>query len=533
MVSPINYSMNVLNPIEGYMQGLKFGENILTARQGRELAQSQEGRAQEAFAMQREDRARAIQRQQAADAAAAAQRAQAARGQQALLEYLDKQEAGTATGADLRRAMVEFPQVSERFKAVASSFSNERLANEVTFGKQLSFVLGRGNKEVARDMLEERRDAAKASGDDRGAAAYSSQLVMLDADPKNLMTQVLTPLLEVMSPDEFDKHHDRVMGGGDDFKVKSSELVGNIASIQTMEDGSTRVVDTRTNTAVKGPDAAKLLDEAALASDEPLSPLGKLVADLNAERITQDEFDLEMASRRAPETTITNVLGDAEGTFAKEFSKKEAARVSSEIELGVKARRKSAQIDDLEKILSEVQTGAGASVKAYLGQFGIETEGLELIQAAEAAINRLVPEQRAPGSGTMSDADLVLFKKSLPSLINQPGGNQRIINTIRKMNEHDIALGVIASKVADYALTPKEDRAAAEEAGLILSPSAGRKASLELSDPLSEIRSVIGGGDTGGSAKEAFMRDPRIKALTSSQQDFAWQVYKEDMGITE
>ncbi len=531
MVSPINYSMNVLNPIEGYMQGLKFGEGILTQRQGRELAQSQEGRAQEKFAMQREDRARAIQRQQAADAAAAAQRAQAARGQQALLGYLDNLEAGTATGADLRRAMVEFPQVSERFKAVASSFSNERLANEVTFGKQLSFVLGRGNKEVARDMLEERRDAAKASGDDRGAAAYSSQLVMLDADPKNLMTQVLTPLLEVMSPDEFDKHHDRVMGGGDDFKVKSSELVGNIASIQTMEDGTTRVVDTRTNTVVTGPAAAKLLDDAVSVSEEPLSPMGKLVKDLNDGKINQKEFDI--ASSKTPTTTITNVLGDAEGTFAKEFSKKEATRISNEIDLGIKARRASVQIDDLKQILSEVQTGVGTSAKSYLGKVGIATEGLDLIQAAEAAINRLVPEQRSPGSGSMSDADLILFKTSLPSLINQPGGNQRIINTLRKMNEHDIALGVIASKVADYALTPKEDRAALEEAGLILSPSAGRKASLELSDPLSEIRPVIGGGDTSGSSKDAFMNDPRIKALNASQRDVAWEAYKQNMGITE
>ena len=82
MVSPINYTTNVLNPIEGYMQGLKFGEGILSARQGRELAQSQEERAQETFAMQKEDRARAIQRQQAAAAQAQAQREQAARGQQ-------------------------------------------------------------------------------------------------------------------------------------------------------------------------------------------------------------------------------------------------------------------------------------------------------------------------------------------------------------------------------------------------------------------------------------------------------------------
>jgi hypothetical protein len=42
MVQPIDYTMNVLNPIEGYMQGLKFGEDMLAFKQNRELAQSQE-----------------------------------------------------------------------------------------------------------------------------------------------------------------------------------------------------------------------------------------------------------------------------------------------------------------------------------------------------------------------------------------------------------------------------------------------------------------------------------------------------------
>lgn len=213
MVSPINYTTNVLNPIEGYMQGLKFGEGILSARQGRELAQSQEERAQETFAMAKEDRARAIQRQQAAAAAAQRQREQAARGQQALLEYLDKQEAGTATPSDLRRAMVQFPQVSERFQAVASSFSQEKLANETQFGQQLSFALGRGNTDAAQSLIQERLDAATASGDERGAAAYQSQLKMLETSPEALLTETLMPLVSTMPVDDFDKFYKAAVGG--------------------------------------------------------------------------------------------------------------------------------------------------------------------------------------------------------------------------------------------------------------------------------------------------------------------------------
>ena len=215
MVSPIDYSMNVLNPIEGYMQGLKFGENILTQRQGRELAQSQEVRAQETFAMAREDRARAIKRQQAAAAQAQAQRDQAARGQQALLEYLDKQEAGTATASDLRRAMVEFPQVSERFQSLASSFSEERINNEKAFLMPLGFAIGQGSTDVARNLLQERLDAATASGNDASAAAYQAQLIKLEADPLSLATEVAIPLLEIMPFDEFKKWHESAFGGAD------------------------------------------------------------------------------------------------------------------------------------------------------------------------------------------------------------------------------------------------------------------------------------------------------------------------------
>ena len=78
-----------------------------------------------------------------------------------------------------------------------------------------------------------------------------------------------------------------------------------------------------------------------------------------------------------------------------------------------------------------------ANLKQIAGNFGIPTEGLDDIQAAAALINSLVPAQRPPGSGPMSDADLDLFKKSLPRIINQPGGNQIILNTMRGIAQYD------------------------------------------------------------------------------------------------
>jgi len=67
----------------------------------------------------------------------------------------------------------------------------------------------------------------------------------------------------------------------------------------------------------------------------------------------------------------------------------------------------------------------------------IPTENLSEIQAAQALINQLVPSQREPGSGPMSDADLELFKQSIPRLINQPEGNKLVLDTMRGIAEYD------------------------------------------------------------------------------------------------
>jgi len=122
-----------------------------------------------------------------------------------------------------------------------------------------------------------------------------------------------------------------------------------------------------------------------------------------------------------------------------------------------------AVIGELESLLSNVDTGFGARIKSYAGSLGIPVEGVNEIQAAQAIIARLVPAQRAPGSGVMSDADLELFKQSLPSIINQPGGNELIIKTIKDVNDYQMEQAAIANKVFAGDLTRREGRDALME----------------------------------------------------------------------
>ena len=99
------------------------------------------------------------------------------------------------------------------------------------------------------------------------------------------------------------------------------------------------------------------------------------------------------------------------------------------------------------------------------------------IQAASSIIESLVPQQRAPGSGPMSDADIAMYRASLPRLINQPGGNQVIINTLAGIAQYESQMGEIADMVADRAITPAE----------------GRKRIRELKNPLEGFKAPAGG----------------------------------------
>ena len=164
-------------------------------------------------------------------------------------------------------------------------------------------------------------------------------------------------------------------------------------------------------------------------------------------------------------------VGGQQDPFALESAKKQADVFSKLQESGTSAARSSREITRLGNILEKVGTGGAAAFKQAAGNFGIKTEGLDDIQAAQAIINKLVPQQRPPGSGTMSDADLALYKESLPRLINQPGANREIIRSMKDINEYLIKEGQIATDVLDRKLTPAE----------------GRQKLLELGNPIQEF----------------------------------------------
>jgi flagellar protein FlgJ len=134
--------------------------------------------------------------------------------------------------------------------------------------------------------------------------------------------------------------------------------------------------------------------------------------------------------------SVENVI-PGQDRFDDAFAVQDAQALNAISTAGLAAQRNIARIDELGGLLDASPSGFGAALRARAGEYGINTEGLSDLQAAQAIINSLVPEQRQPGSGPMSDADLELFKQSLPRLINTPEGNRQIISTMRGIAEYD------------------------------------------------------------------------------------------------
>jgi hypothetical protein len=157
--------------------------------------------------------------------------------------------------------------------------------------------------------------------------------------------------------------------------------------------------------------------------------------------------------------TINVTTGGGTDDFYKKLDTDAGAQQATLLDAGRNAVSNNMRLGQLDALLADAPQGASGAFTQFAGSVGIPMQGLDEIQAAQALINQMVPGQRPPGSGTMSDADLALFKQSLPAIINQPGGNQKIIATARAINEYTIQQAAIAEKVASREITPAEGRA--------------------------------------------------------------------------
>ncbi|MBD9592681.1 hypothetical protein IB270_07540 [Ensifer sp. ENS05] len=170
-------------------------------------------------------------------------------------------------------------------------------------------------------------------------------------------------------------------------------------------------------------------------------------------------LEWEQAQRKAGANSTTNIVGGEGDKFYQKLDEKNAEALAALSDAGMQARARMGQINRLEGLFANVPQGIEGGFKKLAGDWGVAIgEGTSDIQAASALLEKMVPEQRAPGSGPMSDADIRMFRASLPRVLNQPGGNELIFQTMRGIAEYEQQMGAIADDVADRAITPAEGR---------------------------------------------------------------------------
>lgn len=407
-MEPINYILDVRSPIEQAMKGFALGRQDIEQNQvmqEREQIMGIRG-AQEARAAAAEEERRA---------AAASERARAEAMQTQMMQLRDMALNGTLTTDAINQVRLANAETFDELGTAFGAIEESKKQPQIQFTIETLIPSLMGNKDAALSLFDERIAAAQNTGTPEAMAeaqALTAARSVVEADPASYGTAALT----------------RLVATGD-ITIEQAEMI-----LKTAGQG-------------QGETPAKV-DELKFRAKE---------AGLTPGTPEYNEFMLRGGEvEKGP--LVQNIVGAGETEFAKKAGAEAATQFSAIANQGTSASRQLVELENLETLLSNVETGGTAAIKEYLGGFGVSTEDLGDIQAVTAAINRLIPQQRPEGSGEMSDSDVKMFARSVPALINQPGGNQIIVETLRAINEYDVAASIIAGQALDGEITQAEAR---------------------------------------------------------------------------
>jgi hypothetical protein len=127
-----------------------------------------------------------------------------------------------------------------------------------------------------------------------------------------------------------------------------------------------------------------------------------------------------------------------QAAYQAERSKANAATYQGALDAAGNAGDQLTNIDRMAQLLNDVQTGKGEQallgITSLAGQLGLEFDpSAGDKQAAEAISNQLALSLHK--SGVMTDQDFAVYKQSSPGIMQTPGGNLRIMETMAAFAE--------------------------------------------------------------------------------------------------
>lgn len=390
-MQPFNYITAVQDPvsraIEGYQQGLG-------AVQGRQQlaagAQAMETDL-ERLALQTRQVDQADRRIDIAEQQFGAQQAQYAaqvQAQQAAAARMAEMQADftalasneTANSQDYTRLMLKYPEVADEVKATFEVFSEERKGNELrTMGQMYAAIKG-GNIEIARDMMTDRMEAARNSGEDQEADLFKANLAMLDAAPEAVLMQLG---MGIKAMDE-DGRYDGLLDGGN----------GPVRASKILADGTTITVRD-TGTEVRGKDGALLEGEAAakaiqMANDEEVRLTGANSGAREGEKLNaQIELGGEAKAVEALATQAVDLAGKGWESYGK------IQQSIGSIDTAIQAIDDGARTGAVEKYFVNI-TEASATLQNAMDRMGLDVIGSVTFGALSEGELRLAMETAVP-----------------------------------------------------------------------------------------------------------------------------------------
>jgi hypothetical protein len=228
MVQPINYMLDVVNPMTAAMAGYSAGAtdrtNQQVTQQKMQMAAAQEARAAEAFQLEKA----AMEEQRRANQAAVAQAAEAKRRGEAAMEIV-VEKGIFAEPIDYANAIAANPGMAQDIQARREILGPERTKGETKFGTQLYTMLVK-NPDTAKTFLEERRIAAENAGDQETVDTMKAYGMMLEQPEGQDAVRALvgTGLFGIMGKDAFTAFTNELgIGGGK--VVEGASPLGKIA----------------------------------------------------------------------------------------------------------------------------------------------------------------------------------------------------------------------------------------------------------------------------------------------------------------
>ena len=373
-MQPIDYGVQVMQPIQAALQGYQAGAAIRDDQQ-----------QQQALALQAQQRQAALLAQQ-----------------QMQQEVAALSSNPSATAKDYAALVMKYPSLREPAKQSWEMVSQDRRAGVQEMLTRAYAATSSGRPDIAQNILRERAAAMRNSGDEAGAKSMEQSAELIGQDPVQARYQIGTFLAGIMEPDKFAETFAKLGAEG-----RAAELQGP-AVREANAKATTAEVTARFAEPTAAADLGKKQADAQKAAVAAKFAESQAVADLklNAAQIAKMAADTEIARMNA-RIAAMNAQTSREGNTLK----------LKELQLKVE----EAQQKRDEKVREKVEKATSAAAT-----FDNQLNHIEMVEK-NPELNNVVGswEGRLPAVFSDTAADAIALIDTL--------GSQTFLSQVEKM----------------------------------------------------------------------------------------------------